>query len=202
MILRTLTVLVSLLVCCGCSPRTEPTQQTSRADGLESASPVPELASPVPELASPVPELASRFRSVYRSGDVYFAGLPSEGGMRQLADEGMDLVVNILTMPEQPSRVPFDEPALLESLDVTYIHIPVSPNTFSRQDVDLFAEKLAAANGKVLVHCASSNRAGGLWASYLFHHKGMSREDAMAHGKAAGLSAPSMVQAVERIIGS
>ncbi|MFH0944379.1 MAG: sulfur transferase domain-containing protein [Planctomycetota bacterium] len=188
MILRSLTLLISVLFLSGCSSRTDPAGHPAEAGGLE--------------LARPVPELAGEFRSVYRSGNVYFAGLPTEKGMRDLARGGVKLVVNALTDPEQSSRVPFDEPALLDSLAVDYIHIPVSPETFSRKDVDLFAEKMATAQGEVLLHCASSNRAGGLWASYLYLHKGMSLEDAMAQGKAAGLGAPSMVAAVERVMGS
>ena len=46
--------------------------------------------------------------------------------------------------------------------------IPVTPKSFSADVVDRFAKALdEASGGGVLVHCASSNRAGGIWAAYL-----------------------------------
>jgi len=77
----------------------------------------------------------------------------------------------------------------------------VTPETLSKQDVERFAEKMDGATGKVLVHCASSNRAGALWASYLALYKGVPLDQAIENGKAAGMRASSLEDAVRRVAG-
>jgi len=182
--LRFLTLFLFVLTLTACSQKSKPVA-VATTDG--------------PELAKPVPELADQFNHVFRAGDVYFAGLPTKQGIRELAGDGVKLVVNLLTDAEQSKRVSFDEPAFLESLNIDYLQLPVKPKTLSKQDVDRLAEKMAETKGKVLIHCASSNRVGALWASYLALHEGMPVEQALAHGKAAGLRASSLEEAVKRI---
>ena len=61
-------------------------------------------------------------------------------------------------------------------------------------------EAVEATEGPVLVHCGSSNRAGGLWAAYLARERGFTIDDAIARGREAGLSRESMIEAVRRVV--
>ena len=47
----------------------------------------------------------------------------------------------------------------------------------------------------MLLHCASSNRVGAVWAAYR-NGKGADIEAAIAEGKAAGMRAPAFEEAV------
>jgi protein tyrosine phosphatase (PTP) superfamily phosphohydrolase (DUF442 family) len=65
--------------------------------------------------------------------------------------------------------------------------------------VDRFAEELATTDGPVLLHCKKSNLVGGLWAAYLVREHGAGWDEALALGKAAGLSRLSMIEAAQRL---
>jgi len=135
---------------------------------------------------------------VSRVGRIYFAGQPSEAALRLAAAEGVDLVINLRPMQEM-AKVPFDEPGLVAELGMRYVTIPVTPSTFSLADVDRFGDQLSTTDGPVLFHCSSSNRCGGLWAVYLVREHGAAWDEALALGKAAGLSRESMIEAAQRV---
>ena len=113
---------------------------------------------------------------------------------------GIKLVINFRADSEM-ARVEFDEPALVKELDLEYFSIPFSPDDFSSSDIDKFVEALKKIDGPLLIHCGSSNRVGGFWATYLVLEQGAEIEDALEHGKAAGLRAGSMTDAAIRVIG-
>ena len=54
------------------------------------------------------------------------------------------------------------------------------------------------ANGPVLVHCATANRVGALWA-LLQIQKGKTVEEAEAEGRTVGLKSPALVEAVRKL---
>jgi hypothetical protein len=54
--------------------------------------------------------------------------------------------------------------------------------------------------GPVLLHCASSNRVGGVWA-VIQARKGKALDEALAAGREAGLHNPQMEAAVRRVLG-
>jgi uncharacterized protein (TIGR01244 family) len=143
----------------------------------------------------------STVNNLFRDGQMYFGGQPDEASFGRLASqEGVRTVINI-RYPEEMNRVDFDERAAVESLGMKYITIPVSPETFSVDDVSRFAEVLSATDEPVLLHCASSNRVGGMWAAYLALHRGIDIDEAIVLGRAAGLRSESMVDATRRVAG-
>jgi uncharacterized protein (TIGR01244 family) len=133
-----------------------------------------------------------------RTGRYYFAGQPGEAGFRRAAAEGVALVIN-LRVDAEMAKVPFDEPALVADLGLEYVAIPVTPATFSAATVDRFAEAIATTDQPVLVHCASSNRVGGLWAAYLARVRTLDSDAALELGKTAGLRSPGMIEATRRV---
>lgn len=112
------------------------------------------------------------------------AAQPSTEQLRELAEAGFTTVINLRTEAEMS----FDEGELVESLGMTYHSIPVG----GAGDVTANAARqldgyLAAASGPVLVHCASSNRVGALFA-VREHLAGADKETAVSKGKKAGLT--------------
>ena len=119
---------------------------------------------------------------------LYAGGQPSASDLARLAAEGVRSVIN-LRAPQEP--VDYDEALEAARLGLRYVSIPVAgPQDVTGETVARFSQALedCVCNGGTLVHCASSNRAGALVA---LHHGltcGSSRDDAMAMGRAAGLT--------------
>jgi uncharacterized protein (TIGR01244 family) len=125
------------------------------------------------------------------------AGQPSAAALGQLKAMGFKTVVSLRT----PQEGPADEGARVEAQGLRYVDVPVTPETFSLADVQAVRKVLDdPAAAPVLLHCASSNRVGGVWA-VLQARRGRSVEQAEADGKAAGLHSATMIAAVRRVLG-
>ena len=130
------------------------------------------------------------FRDVLvQAGDrLFIAGQPTEAGLEQMAGAGVVTVVNLRTHREMNDRnvVPFDEAARAAELDLEYVHIPSGgPQTpYAPDMVDRFAEVMATAEGKVLLHCTVAWRASHLYVAYLHEHLGLPLSEAVRHGQA------------------
>lgn len=150
--------------------------------------------------AQPVAQLQDDFSAINQDGGIYFAGVPTREGIDKLAAQGVTVIVNLRT-PEAMAgdEQPFDEEAYARSKGIEYIYLPTTPDSFDADTVDTFADVLGSTKGRALVHCNSSNTAGGLWAGYLVRKKGLTVDEAIEKGKAAGLSRDSMIQAVRRL---
>jgi uncharacterized protein (TIGR01244 family) len=124
------------------------------------------------------------------------AGRPSPEALRRLREWGFETVIDLRRETEDGVR---EEKAALASLGVRHVSVPVSPDTFSRQDVDAVSRAIAEANGRpVLLHCASSNRVGAVWA-VMRVQAGDTLEAAEAEGRKAGLKSAAMVEAMKRV---
>jgi protein tyrosine phosphatase (PTP) superfamily phosphohydrolase (DUF442 family) len=143
-------------------------------------------------------EWSELFNKVFQSGDTYFAGIPTEEGLRRASDAGVVVVVSLLT-DAQHENIEIDEEAILQELDISFVRIPISPSMLDVAAVDHFATLMEQNEGKVLVHCGSSNRVGGLWALFLYLHEEMELETAIDVGKSAGLRSGWMEDAVRRV---
>jgi uncharacterized protein (TIGR01244 family) len=124
------------------------------------------------------------------------AGRPTDEGLRQLKALGFRTVVDLRAASEdgQPA-----EKALVEAQGLRYLHVPVTPATFSAADVDAVQAVLSAADaGPVLLHCASANRVGALWA-VLQARDGVPIEEALVDGQRVGLRSASMTEAARRV---
>jgi uncharacterized protein (TIGR01244 family) len=130
--------------------------------------------------------------------DLAAAGRPSAAALDKLGEWGFKTVVNLRTAEEEGVT---EEAAAVKAGGLRYVSVPVTPETFSLADV-VQVEKVLADPGAtpVLLHCASSNRVGAVWAAIQFR-KGRPFEQAEAEGVAAGLSSPAMRQALRRVLG-
>jgi uncharacterized protein (TIGR01244 family) len=129
----------------------------------------------------------ARFASV--GDDLFIAGQPTERALRDLRAKGVTTVIN-LRMPEEMAQVGFDEAALLKELGMTYVHIPMrgtAENPYGPKELDTFAQAIASAPGKVLLHCTVAWRASHLWAAYLIRDRGVPVATALAQTRAINL---------------
>jgi protein tyrosine phosphatase (PTP) superfamily phosphohydrolase (DUF442 family) len=86
------------------------------------------------------------------------AGQPSEAQLRALAREGFEVVVNLALHDDPRYSLP-DEPGLLQSLGIVYVHIPVRFDAPRERDLALFFSAMDEHRGrKMFLHCAANKR--------------------------------------------
>lgn len=120
--------------------------------------------------------------------DVYASGQPSPDQLAALAAQGVRTVINLRAPTEQ---VEFDEALEAKKLGLRYVSIPIAgPQDVSTETASRFSGELADARrgGTVLVHCASANRVGAMLALDQAITQNQSASDALAIGRAAGLT--------------
>jgi uncharacterized protein (TIGR01244 family) len=126
---------------------------------------------------------------------VAVAGQPTREALGQLKALGFRTVVNLRRDEEGG---PAEEKQVVESQGLRYVSVPVTAASLDGEDAEAVARVLTDPQaGPVLLHCASGNRAAGLWA-LVEAGKGVPLEDAIAEGTKAGLKGDAMVGAVRR----
>jgi uncharacterized protein (TIGR01244 family) len=114
-------------------------------------------------------------------------GQPDEAALRQAAEAGIRVVVNLRGEGES---IDFDESQTVMDLGMTYLHLPISGATdLTPENVAAFGNLLAAIGDQpVLMHCASGNRVGALHALHAGWHLGLDPDEAIELGRANGLT--------------
>ena len=85
------------------------------------------------------------------------AGQPKDTEFDAIRAAGVELVINLATDHAQDFNR--DEKAIVESLQLRYIHIPVAWDHPTRTDLDRFFEAMDRnKNQKIFVHCARNMR--------------------------------------------
>jgi uncharacterized protein (TIGR01244 family) len=127
------------------------------------------------------------------SEEISTAGQPSDEELEQIRDAGFKTVLN-LRPPEEGSLA---EKPKVEALGMTYVNIPITPETITEEKVQRFSEIVAdPANKPLLIHCASGNRVGGLWFIHRALGQGVPAEQGLEEARAIGLKSPVL----ERIV--
>jgi uncharacterized protein (TIGR01244 family) len=125
------------------------------------------------------------------------AGQPAPEALRKLKEMGFRTVVNLRTEREGAA----EERPVVEAQGLRYVSVPITPETLSLADVEAVEKVLAESGSRpVLLHCASSNRVGAVWA-VIQARKGKSLGEAEAAGAEAGMRA-TMQAAVRRVLGA
>jgi uncharacterized protein (TIGR01244 family) len=126
------------------------------------------------------------------------AGQPTPEALRSLKEKGFKTVIN-LRMDTEPGVK--EEEAAVKEQGLNYVWVPFTAATFSQEKVDQVRHALEdPRSGAVLLHCASANRVGAVW-TVIEAQRGKSYEEALAAGKAIGLSSPPMIEAVDKLLG-
>jgi heme/copper-type cytochrome/quinol oxidase subunit 3 len=88
-----------------------------------------------------------------------------------------------------PWELRWDERSAVEALGMSYYNVPVTGRSFDPKAFARVEELVSQNRGKeILIHCASSTRAGGWLATHLVRERGMSVDDALAVGRRTGIS--------------
>ncbi len=150
--------------------------------------------------ASPEPALPTELRGVvnYRSAapDLAAGGVPDEASLKLLAETGLKTVIDLRTEREGTAA----EKALVERLGMRYVNVPVAATTLSVADADTVIAALDAPGAKpALLHCASSNRTGAIWA-LMEARAGQGAAESEKAGREMGMRAGPMSEAVRRIL--
>jgi len=119
-------------------------------------------------------------------GRVYFAAQPSEADLKEYARLGVKTVINLRTAAEL-EKAGIDEAPLAKAAGLEYVNVPFASVPTDADLERVYALLNKAENGKILLHCASSNRSGLVWSLYRATQHGVPAEAALAEGKAAGL---------------
>jgi uncharacterized protein (TIGR01244 family) len=124
-------------------------------------------------------------------------GFPPPEQLREAQRRGIRTVINLRPHAEHSE---FDEAAFVASLGMTYVNIPVAgPADLTKANAQRLAEALkTACDMPTLVHCASGNRVGALFAVKARFLDGQGIEEALAIGRSTGLKA--MEPAVRQIL--
>lgn len=115
-------------------------------------------------------------------------GKPRPEHLEEAARQGVKVVINFCPPAEAAD---YDEASVVTALGMQYVNIPVAgPQDLTPGNVKRFADALQIPGDehRVLVHCASGNRAGAMFALKARQIDGASAENALALGRAAGLT--------------
>ena len=149
-----------------------------------------------PGKTGPVPDpvnldITGLFQAKYASvgDDLFIGGQPTEKALRDLKAKGVTTVIN-LRMPQEMEQIGFDEAGLIKELGMTYVHIPMRgtpENPYGPKQLDTFAQTIASAKGKVLLHCTVAWRASHIWAAYLIRDRHVPVATALAQARSINL---------------
>lgn len=135
-------------------------------------------------LAGGLPEIPHQRQP---GGNVLIGGQPDQAALRAAAAAGVRVVVNLRTDEEV---IDYDQAALVNELGMRYVHLPIyGPADLTPENARTFGEILDEIGGQpALVHCASGNRVGAMYALHAGTELGMDAEAAIELGKAHGLT--------------
>lgn len=129
------------------------------------------LKSEIPFLASP-------------EVNILTGGQPTNNAWQPLAKAGVTTVINLRSDAEMQGS---NEAKLVTQQGMQYIHIPIAgAGDITPENAQRLQQALAQVDGKVLVHCASSNRVGALLA--LDAANSQTQDEALKYGRSAGLT--------------
>lgn len=118
--------------------------------------------------------------------DLLTAGQPAPEAWDALAARGVTTVVNLRSEAEMAGR---DQAAEVVAAGMDYHHLPIaSADDLTPDNAARLRALVANAPGRVLVHCASANRAGALLALGELEAGTMTPDEALVFAREAGLS--------------
>jgi uncharacterized protein (TIGR01244 family) len=118
---------------------------------------------------------------------VLTGGQPTRAQLEEAAGAGYKTVVNLRTLSEDGA---WDEREFVTQLGMRFVHLPVSgARDVNRKNAAALREILRDAEAQpVLVHCASGNRIGALFAVGASLFDGATVDNALELGRDAGLT--------------
>ena len=157
---------------------------------------IPALAE---EPTPAIPDKVEIRNALTPSPGLLTGGQPTPEQFDEIAQAGYRTVINLRGEGEEGR---WDEASRAAELGLEYLELPIAGRGDINRENALALAELLAANGRLpaVVHCASGNRVGALFALHAFHAEGADIEAALEVGKAAGLT--SLVEPVREILES
>jgi protein tyrosine phosphatase (PTP) superfamily phosphohydrolase (DUF442 family) len=119
-------------------------------------------------------------------------GQPNAQQLRALKDAGGGIVLD-LRDPMEPRVV--DEPAVVQSLGMKYVNVPVRAGSLDDATLERILSVLrSAGNRTVFVHCGSGNRVGGALIPYFILDHKMDEPEAIDQAMRVGLRSAEMME--------
>lgn len=143
------------------------------------------LAGPVATAwADDMPEIPHKIQP---QPDLLIGGQPEPEHLKQAHRAGVGTVINLRSEDRFDDGKPI---ALLRDPEMLYIQIPVAEaEDLNRDSVAAFDRALTAqGDDALLVHCASGNRVGAMYALRAAWIQGADQEEALAVGREHGLA--------------
>lgn len=108
------------------------------------------------------------------------SGQPSVAQLREIADAGFTTVINLALHDDPRYSLP-DEPGVVQSLGMVYVHIPVQFWAPTEANLlEFFAAMEAHEGEKIWVHCAANMRVSAFLGLYRVIKQGSERGSAFA----------------------
>ena len=141
-------------------------------------------SAPVVESLRPE-DLLRNGRTPFAGEAILTGGQPTTSQVERAQELGYKTVINL----RQPDEKDNTDPDQVQALGMTYISIPINGSAdMTEEKARVLAEALESSESPVMVHCASGNRVGGLFAMKAYYIDGVGPEEALAVGKAAGMT--------------
>jgi protein tyrosine phosphatase (PTP) superfamily phosphohydrolase (DUF442 family) len=120
-------------------------------------------------------------RNFRKAGEKRFtSGQPNEAQLESAREAGVEVVIN-LALHDDPRYSLRDERGTVESLGMTYVHIPVQFSAPTEADLLTFFSAMKTHRGQsILVHCGANYRVSAFLGLYNVLELGQSREEAFA----------------------
>ena len=120
------------------------------------------------------------------------SGQPAPAHFEALWAQGVRTVID-LRDPMEPR--PFDEPALVCGLGMTYVNVSVRQGELDDAVMESALDAIRRSDDRpLLLHCASANRVGGVLIPYFMIDKGMSEAEAVDAAMKVGLRGADLLE--------
>jgi len=124
--------------------------------------------------------------NLYKAGDFYISGQPNDSIIATLKDQDIGLIINVRT-PEEMEIIKesgFDEEAFSDSLNISYVNIPIGGSYgFNQTSIKAINDAIISHDGAVLIHCRSAGRATNAWMAWLINYYDVPINDAISLGR-------------------
>lgn len=133
-------------------------------------------------------------------GQFSVSAQPSPQDVDLLAEQGFKTIINNRPDSEaqgQPAAAQVQ--AAAQKHGINYIHIPVTVDTISKDDVESFAQAYQNAERPVVAHCGTGKRAYLLWAAGEVLYKGRASADLIDQASGIGIDAIELQHLVKHV---
>ena len=124
--------------------------------------------------------------NLYKAGDLFISGQPNDSILIALKKQNLQLIINIRT-PEEIEIIKekgFDEAAFSDSLNITYVNIPIGGKAgFTEKAIQDINDAIQLYDGNIMIHCRSAGRATNAWMAWLINYYDIPVNDVITLGK-------------------